>query len=104
MCCGLCRAATGGLNTETEDRELLADPHKPLTGGIPVELKAGDGVVYVNYLLHWGSNYSTRIRRTIHGGHSIFPHFRICRSATIFRRKRGRCSGRGRGWARRSRT
>ncbi len=63
------------LNTETEDRELLADPCKPLTGGIPVELKAGDGVVYVNYLLHWGSNYSTRIRRTIHGGHSIFPHF-----------------------------
>ncbi len=63
------------LNTETEDRELLADPHKPLTGGIPVELKAGDGVVYVNYLLHWGSNYSTNIRRTIHGCHSIFPHF-----------------------------
>ena len=63
------------LNTETEDRELLADPRKPLTGGIPVELKAGDGVVYVNYLLHWGSNYSTRIRRTVHGGHSIFPHF-----------------------------
>ena len=63
------------VNTETEDRELLADPRQPLTGGIPVELKAGDGVVYVNYMLHWGSNYSTRIRRTIHGGHTIFPYY-----------------------------
>ena len=63
------------VNTETEDRELLADPRQPLTGGIPVELKAGDGVVYVNYMLHWGSNYSTKIRRTIHGGHTIFPYY-----------------------------
>ena len=63
------------VNTETEDRELLADPRKPLTGGIPVELKAGDGVVYVNYILHWGSNYSAKIRRTIHGGHTIFPYY-----------------------------
>uniref|UniRef100_UPI000B7D49FD phytanoyl-CoA dioxygenase family protein n=1 Tax=Candidatus Entotheonella palauensis TaxID=93172 RepID=UPI000B7D49FD len=63
------------LNTDAENRQLLADPHAPLPGGIPVELKAGDGVVYVNYLLHWGSNYSTRLRRTIHGGHSIFPYY-----------------------------
>ncbi len=63
------------LNTETEDRELLDDPRRALTSGIPVELNAGDAVVYVNYMLHWGSAYSPKIRRTIHGGHSIFPYY-----------------------------
>ena len=63
------------LNTETEDQELLADARQPLTSGVPVKLNAGDGVVYVNYMLHWGSNYSTKIRRTIHGGYSIFPYY-----------------------------
>ena len=63
------------LNTETEDRELLADARQPLTSGVPVELKAGDGVVYVNYMLHWGSAYSPKMRRTIHGGHTIFPYY-----------------------------
>ena len=63
------------LNTLTEDRELLDDPRRALTSGIPVELNAGDGVVYVNYMLHWGSAYSPKIRRTIHGGHSIFPYY-----------------------------
>lgn len=32
-------------------------------------------MVYVNYLLHWGSNYSAKLRRTLHGGHTIFPYF-----------------------------
>ena len=63
------------VNTETEDRELLEDPRRALTSGVPVELNAGDGVVYVNYMLHWGSAYSPKIRRTIHGGHSIFPYY-----------------------------
>ena len=60
------------INTAQENEELLADPRAPLNGGIPVELAAGDGVVYVNFLLHWGSNYSSKLRRTLHGGHSIF--------------------------------
>ena len=60
------------VNTSQENAELLADPRVPLTGGIPLELKAGDAVVYINFLLHWGSNYSTKLRRTLHGGHSIF--------------------------------
>ena len=59
-------------NTDAENRQLLENRRVPLPDGIPVELAAGDGVVYVNYLLHWGSNYSTRLRRTLHGGHSIF--------------------------------
>ena len=63
------------LNTEAENRQLLANPRVPLPGGIPVELKGGDGVVYSNYILHWGSNYSTKLRRTIHGGHTIFPYY-----------------------------
>ena len=40
-----------------------------LPGGIPVELNAGDGVVYINLNHHWGSNYSARATRTIHGGY-----------------------------------
>ena len=63
------------LNTEAENRSLSADPRQPVPGGIPVELNAGDAVVYINYLLHWGSNYSAATRRTIHGGHSIFPYY-----------------------------
>ncbi len=64
------------LNTEEENRQLSADPRAPLTGGIPAELKAGDGVVYINYITHWGSNYSSKLRRTIVGGHSIYPYFK----------------------------
>ena len=60
------------VNTAEENEELLKDRCAPLTGGIPVELNAGDGVVYINFLLHWGSNYSSKLRRTLHGGHSIF--------------------------------
>ena len=63
------------LNTKEENRQLLENPRVPLPGGIPVELKGGDGVVYSNYILHWGSNYSTKLRRTIHGGHTIFPYY-----------------------------
>ena len=58
------------FNTAGEDRQLLADPRVPLPEGIPVRLKAGDGVVYILPILHWGSNYSTKMRRTIHGGYA----------------------------------
>ena len=56
-------------NTEAENRQLRENPRRPLPGGIPVELKAGDGVVYINLNHHWGSNYGTTLRRTIHGGY-----------------------------------
>ena len=44
-----------------------------------VRLKAGDGVVYSNLILHWPSDYSTKHRRTIHLGYrsfggAIFPY------------------------------
>ena len=64
------------LNSAAENEQLGSDPHGPLPGGVPVKLKAGDGVVYSNYLLHWGSSYSPKLRRTLHGGHTIFPYYR----------------------------
>lgn len=63
------------FNTEEENNCLRENAKQPLPGGMPVQLKAGDGVVYSNYILHWGSNYSRKFRRTLHGGHCIFPYF-----------------------------
>lgn len=63
------------FNTVEEDRQILADPHVPLPGGTPVNLKAGDGVVYILPILHWGSNYSTKMRRTIHGGYANHTYY-----------------------------
>jgi hypothetical protein len=53
-------------------RDTGPEQDAPLPGSIPVELKAGDGVVYTNFILHWGSNYTTRLRRTIHLGYQSF--------------------------------
>ena len=50
----------------------LTHSQQPISGGIPVELKAGAGVVYTHIILHWGSNYSRKLRRTVHGGFSPF--------------------------------
>ena len=63
------------LNTAQENAELSADRMKAVTGGVPVELRAGDGVIYSNFLIHWGSDYTTKLRRTLHGGHAIFGHY-----------------------------
>ena len=64
---------------EEQRRQLLLDPTSRLKGGIPVELAAGDGVVYPNLVMHWGSFYSSRLRRTLHLGFrsyggDIFPY------------------------------
>ena len=56
------------LNTSEENRLLSQDSHRPLPNGVQTHLEAGDGVVYIMPILHWGSNYSTRLRRTVHGG------------------------------------
>ena len=58
------------LNTPEENELLLADPCRPLPNGVQTHLEAGDGVVYILPILHWGSNYSPKMRRTIHGGFS----------------------------------
>ena len=59
------------LNTPEEDRLLEDDPRSPLPGGMPVELEAGDGLIYLHSMLHWGSNYSPKLRRTVHGGMAV---------------------------------
>ena len=47
----------------------------PLPGAIQVKLQPGDGVAYASPgILHWGSNYSTAMRRTIHGGFSVLGY------------------------------
>ena len=58
------------LNTPEENELLLADPCRPLPNAVQTHLEAGDGVVYILPILHWGSNYSPKMRRTIHGGFS----------------------------------
>ena len=67
------------LNTDEENRILARDPSVPLPGGMPVGLSAGDAVVYLNTMLHWGSDYSAKLRRTVHLGYrafgaAIYPH------------------------------
>mgnify|MGYP002840636828 CR=1 FL=1 len=52
-------------NTERENRQLAHSLYEPLDGAIPVELSPGDAVVYLTPILHWGSNYSARLRRTM---------------------------------------
>ncbi len=55
-------------NTDEENAALAEDPRRPLPEAKQVELKAGDGVVYTNLILHWGSSYSPTLRRTVHFG------------------------------------
>ena len=64
-----------GKYREAENEQLLADPKVPLPGAVQTHLNAGDGVVYILPILHWGSNYSRKMRRTIHGGFSNYTHY-----------------------------
>ena len=58
--------------SETEVHELAGSARGPLSSGLQIKLRAGDGVAYVNHILHWGSNYSTTRRRTIHLAYQAF--------------------------------
>lgn len=58
--------------TDLQRRELLTDNHAALTGGVQMDLKPGDGVVYCNIGQHWGSFYSSKLRRTFHLGFRSF--------------------------------
>ena len=69
------------LTSEVESRQLNKEggTTTPLGGSVIVDLKVGDGVVYNNMLLHWGSKYTNREkRRTLHYAYrsfgSILPH------------------------------
>ena len=63
------------INSAEENRQLLKDRTAPMPGGVQTHLRAGDGVAYILPILHWGSNYSTRLRRCIHGGFSTFTEY-----------------------------
>ena len=53
------------FNSEAENRQLASSEYEPIDGGMAIELEAGDGIVYLTPILHWGSNYSTKLRRTL---------------------------------------
>ena len=63
------------LNTAQEDEMLGTNPGVPFPNSAQTHLSAGDGVVYILPILHWGSNYSTKMRRTIHGGFSTYTQY-----------------------------
>ena len=63
------------LNTARENELLRSNPRTSFPGGVQTHLSAGDGVVYILPILHWGNNYSTKMRRTIHGGFSTFTQY-----------------------------
>ncbi len=63
------------VNTPAENRRMAADSRTPLPGSLCTGLRAGDGVVYMQPILHWASDYSTTMRRTIHGGFCIWSRY-----------------------------
>ena len=41
-------------NSDEENKQLLKDPCQALPNSVQTHLKAGDGVVYITPILHWG--------------------------------------------------
>jgi len=64
------------LNTDEENAALNSDARTPVPGAVQTHLSAGDGVVYILPLLHWGSRYNAKMRRTIHGGFSEYTTYK----------------------------
>ena len=62
-------------NTDAENESIKQNPRMPLPGCVQTHLAAGDGVAYILPILHWGSNYSTKRRRTMHGGFARLTHY-----------------------------
>ena len=63
------------LSTEIESSHLQGErgTTSPVPESRPVELGPGDGVVYNNLMLHWGSKYGPEAkRRTVHLGYRSF--------------------------------
>jgi hypothetical protein len=63
------------FNTAEENAAMIKDSRAPIPGAVQVHLAAGDGVAYILPILHWGSVYNATMRRTIHGGFSMFTHY-----------------------------
>ena len=74
-CYGSYPAATH-VSTQIEKTSYYEQNRRiPFPSGVQTYLNAGDGVAYILPILHWGSNYSTKMRRTIHGGFSTFTQY-----------------------------
>ena len=69
---GLYRKATAVPTRKQKINTWRQNGREPIPGGMPVELKAGDGIVYIHMMLHWGSNYSAKLRQTVHLGYRSF--------------------------------
>ena len=59
-------------DSEGLKEQLLRDPKVDVPGSFQANLKAGDAIVYASYMLHWGSPYTSRMRRVIHTGYYDF--------------------------------
>ena len=59
-------------DTEEERRALMLDPRTQLPTGVCADLKAGDAIAYSNLIMHWGSCYTSKLRRTLHLGYRSF--------------------------------
>ena len=62
------------VNPDSEElkEQLLRDCCSEVPGALQADLKAGDGIVYAPYMQHWGSVYTSRMRRVIHMGYYDF--------------------------------
>ena len=54
--------------TEEENQTIGPYPRAPVRGAVQTQLRAGDGLAYILPILHWGIDYTPKLRRTIHGG------------------------------------
>ena len=67
-------------------QQLLRDSHVEVPGAFQARLRAGDAIVYASFILHWGSPYTSRMRRVIHHGYgaldrissfALHPHWNM---------------------------
>ena len=62
----LVRGSQRRCNMDAENRQLLEHPR------VRMKLRAGDGAVYPNAVMHWGSDYRTKLRRPTHFAYRVF--------------------------------
>ena len=68
--------AKAQLSARFDGRDPSHTHSGPIGDAVPVPLKAGDGVVYFQSILHWGSDYTDQkgLRRTLHFGYRSFAN------------------------------
>lgn len=66
-------------NSSIENDYVNSKVRSAIPGSIPIRLRAGDAIGFSDLCLHWASNYSTNLRRTLFFAYrafdsSSFPH------------------------------